>query len=64
MQSSANKLQAFLATKDPSLLEDPLVFATNPRSFSNYLCCTGLIGCLASSGLTALFCPIGRYQWP
>jgi hypothetical protein len=62
MDPSASKLQAFLATKDPNLLEEPLVFGTNTSAFGNYLCCTGLIGCMASWGITALFCPIGGCQ--
>jgi hypothetical protein len=57
--ASSQSLQRFLETEDLSLLEKPLTFQKK-NSFKNLQCCYGSLLCLASSGLSAFWLPIGK----
>ncbi|WIA22547.1 hypothetical protein OEZ86_009535 [Tetradesmus obliquus] len=57
---SAQSLQRFLETEDLFLLEKPLIFEKK-NSFKYLQCCYGSLLCLATSGLSAFWLPIGTF---
>ncbi len=58
--SPADRMRRFIETQDPKELEKPITATLHP-SYAAYLTCMGLAGCLSSSGLSALFCPISVF---
>jgi hypothetical protein len=57
--SSSQSLQRFLETEYLSLLDKPLTFAKK-GSFKGLQCCYGSLLCLATSGLSIFWLPIGE----
>jgi hypothetical protein len=57
VDDATDRIEEFLRTKDLFSLTNAVQF---PRStlYSRYLCCDGLLSCLATMCLSAFFCPV------